>query len=158
MHQARKGKQWHFGIKANIGVDAQGLVYTVVSTSANVNDVMQAGSLLHGQEKIAFGDVRYQDVHKRSEAAGAVWHVALRSGLRRKLNPLIELDLIAGRLEKAKASVRAKVEHTFRVVKQQFNHAKVRYLGLTKNTAWRTMLFALSYLWMARRQDLGSRG
>jgi IS5 family transposase len=61
-------------------------------------------------------------------------------------------------VEQLKASVRAKVEHPFRVVKQQFGHAKVRYRGLAKNTARLTMLFALSNLWMARRQLLGARG
>jgi IS5 family transposase len=74
--------------------------------------------------------------------------------LRRKLNPFIEPEFLAERLEKAKASVRAKVEHPFRVVKQQFGYAKVRYRGLAKNTARLTMLFALSNLWMARRHVL----
>ncbi len=159
MHQTKKGKQWHFGMKAHIGVDAEsGLVHTVVGTAANVNDVTKAGALLHGREQIAFGDAGYQGVHKRSEAAGPAWHVAMRPGLRRKLNPFIEPEFIAERLEQAKASVRAKVEHPFRVVKQQFGYAKVRYRGLAKNTARLTMLFALSNLWMARRQVLGARG
>jgi IS5 family transposase len=159
MHQTKKGKQWHFGMKAHIGVDAEsGLVHTVVGTAANVNDVTQAGALLHGREEIAFGDAGYQGVHKRSEAAGPGWYVAMRPGLRRKLNPFIEPEFIAERLEKAKASVRAKVEHPFRVVKQQFGYAKVRYRGLPKNSARLTMLLALSNLWMARRQVLGARG
>jgi IS5 family transposase len=48
--------------------------------------------------------------------------------------------------------------HPFRVIKQQFGYAKVRYRGLAKNTARLTMLFALSNLWMARRQLLSSQG
>ena len=33
MHQAKKGNQWHFGMKAHIGVDAEsGLVHTVIGT------------------------------------------------------------------------------------------------------------------------------
>lgn len=159
MHQTKKGNQWHFGMKAHIGVDAgSGLVHTVIGTAANINDVTQAGALLHGEETVAFGDAGYQGVDKRSEATGPVWHVAMRPGLRRKLNPFIEPEFIAERLEKAKASVRAKVEHPFRVVKQQFGYAKARYRGLAKNTARLTMLFALSNLWMARRQVLGARG
>jgi IS5 family transposase len=159
MHQTRKGKQWHFGMKAHIGVDAaSGLVHTVIGTAANVNDVTQAGALLHGEEQAAFGDAGYQGVHKRPEAAGPSWHVAMRPGLRRRLNPFIAPELIAEQLEQAKASIRAKVEHPFRVVKQQFGYAKVRYRGLAKNTARLTMLFALSNLWMARRQILGARG
>jgi len=51
MHQTKKGNQWHFGMKAHIGVDAEsGLVHTVIGTAANVNDVTQAGALLHGDE------------------------------------------------------------------------------------------------------------
>ncbi len=159
MHQTKKGNQWHFGMKAHIGVDAEsGLVHTVIGTAANVNDVTQAGALLHGEEEVAFGDAGYQGVHKRPEAAGPNWYVAMRPGLRRKLNPFIEPEFNAEQLEKAKASVRAKVEHPFRVVKQQFGYAKVRYRGLAKNTARLTMLFALSNLWMARRQVLGAKG
>jgi transposase, IS5 family len=48
--------------------------------------------------------------------------------------------------EKLKASVRAKVEHPFRVIKQQFGYVKVRYCGLAKNTARLAMLFAMSNL------------
>jgi IS5 family transposase len=159
MHQTKKGRQWHHGMKAHIGVDAQsGMVHTVVGTAANVNDVTQAGALLHGQEKDAYGDAGYQGVHKRAEADGPEWHVAMRPGLRRKLNIYIESDWIAEQREKAKASIRAKVEHPFLIVKQQFGYAKVRYRGLAKNTARLTMLFALSNLWMARRQILGARG
>ena len=46
----------------------------------------------------------------------------------------------------------------YRVIKQQFGYAKVRYRGLAKNTARLTMIFALSNLWMARRQLLSSQG
>ena len=159
MHQTKKGNQRHFGMKAHIGVDADsGLVHTVIGTAANVNDVTQAGALLHGEEEVAFGDAGYQGVHKRPEAAGPDWYVAMRPGLRRKLNPFIEPQFIAEQIERAKASVRAKVEHPFRVVKQQFGYAKARYRGLAKNTARLTMLFALSNLWMARRQVLGAQG
>jgi IS5 family transposase len=56
MHQTKKGNQWHFGMKAHIGVDAEsGLVHTVVGTAANVNDVTQANALVHGEETDVFG-------------------------------------------------------------------------------------------------------
>jgi IS5 family transposase len=74
MHQTKKGNQWHFGMKAHIGVDAEsGLVHSVVGTAANVNDVTQAGALLHGQETAAFGDAGYRGVDKREEAQGPTW-------------------------------------------------------------------------------------
>jgi transposase, IS5 family len=153
MRQTKKGNQWHFGMKAHIGVDADsGLVHSVIGTAANVNDVTQAADLLHGQEEDAFGDAGYQGAHKRAEHQGKVrWHVALRAGKRKALDPHSAIDRIQEKVEQLKASVRAKVEHPFRVVKQQFGYAKVRYRGLAKNTARLTMLFAMSNLWMVRR-------
>ena len=158
MKQTKKGNQWYFGMKAHIGVDAQsGFVHTVVGTAANVNDVTMAGRLLHGEEEAAFGDAGYQGVHKRIEANGPTWHVAMRPGRRRTLNPFIEADFAAERVEKMKASIRAKVEHPFRVIKRQFGFTKVRYRGLAKNTAQLVTLFALSNLWMARRSLMETR-
>lgn len=79
MHQVKKGNQWYIGIKAHIGLDAQsGVVHTVVGTAANVSDIKVAGTLLHGEEQVAFGDAGYQGVHKRAEAQGPTWHVAMR--------------------------------------------------------------------------------
>ncbi|MEB1722450.1 transposase, partial [Xanthomonas campestris pv. campestris] len=50
------------------------------------------------------------------------------------------------------------VEHPFRVIKRQFGYTKVRYRGLAKNTAQVLMLFALSNLWMKRKQLLPAMG
>jgi IS5 family transposase len=159
MKQTKKGNQWYHGMKAHIGVDAEsGLVHTVVCTSANVNDLNVAGQLLHGDEDTAFGDAGYQGVHKRPEAEGPNWHVAMRAGKRRRLNPFIESQYLAEQAEKLKASVRAKVEHPFRVLKRQFGLTKVRYRGLAKNTGQIVTLFALSNLWMARRSLIGAGG
>ena len=69
MHQTKKGNQWYFGMKAHIGVDAEsGLVHTVRGTAANVNDVVEANSLLHGQETDVFADAGYQGADKRPDA------------------------------------------------------------------------------------------
>ena len=88
MHQAKKGNPWYFGMKAHIGADAEsGLVHTVRSTAANVNDVVEANSLLHGDERDAFGDAGYQGAHKRPDAApNTDWHVAMRPGKRARLD------------------------------------------------------------------------
>jgi len=88
MHQSRKGNQWYFGMKTHIGVDADsGLVHTVRGTSGNVGDVVEANSLLHGQEKDAFGDAGYQGVNKRPNAHPSVrWHVAMKRSERRALD------------------------------------------------------------------------
>ncbi|HET9822195.1 MAG TPA: IS5 family transposase, partial [Burkholderiaceae bacterium] len=137
MHQARKGQQWHFGMKAHIGVDLDsGLVHTVLTTPAHVNDVTQAHGLLQGQETVVLGDAGYQGVDRRPEnqARPVTWHVALRPGLRRAL-PNDELGRLRQRIERVKASLRAKVEHPFHVIKNLFRYRKTRYRGLAKNTA-----------------------
>ena len=154
MHQSKKGNQWFFGMKAHIGADAEsGLVHTVRGTSGNVNDVVEANSLLHGEEVQVFADAGYQGAHKRPDARkGVTWHVAMRPGKRRALDKTSELGQILDRIEQLKAGVRAKVEHPFRVIKRQFGHVKVRYRGLKKNTAQLNTLFALSNLWMARKK------
>ena len=157
MHQTKKGNQWHFGMKAHIGVDAQsGLVHTVIGTAANVNDVTQATQLLHGQEQDVFADAGYQGVDKRPEAQGLKvnWHIAMRPGKRAALDLSSAFAAKIDRVEQIKASIRAKVEHPFLVIKQQFGHAKVRYRGLAKNTARLQVMFALGNVWMARRQLL----
>jgi IS5 family transposase len=155
MHQTKKGQQWYFGMKAHIGADADsGLVHTVVGTAANAADVTEANRLLHGQEQAAHGDAGYQGAHKRPDArAGVVWHVAMRHGQRKALDAATSAaDALIEQVEHLKASVRAKVEHPFRVIKRQFGYVKVRYRGLKKNTAQLLTLFALSNLWMVRRQ------
>jgi IS5 family transposase len=155
MHSSQKGNEWHFGMKAHIGVDADsGLVHTVRGTSGNVADVTEGNSLLHGQEADVFGDAGYQGADKRADAKEShKWHVAMRPGKRRKLdkenNPI---DAMVNKVEKIKASIRAKVEHPFRVIKRQFGFTKVRYRGLKKNTLQLKTLFALSNLWMVRHQ------
>ena len=159
MQQTKKGNQWHFGMKAHIGVDADsGLVHTVIGTAANVHDVTQGHGLLHGEETVVFADAGYLGATKRPEATGVDWHVAMRPGKRRALDKQTKLGALLDKAEKLKASVRAKVEHPFRVIKCQFGFAKVRYKGLVKNTAQLVTLFALSNLWMARRQLMGIRG
>ena len=97
MHQAKKGQQWYFGMKAHIGVDAQsGLVHTVIGTAANVSDVTQAQNLLHGDETEAFGDAGYQGVEKRDSnlECPVTWHIALRPGKRKALKNTPQGNLV----------------------------------------------------------------
>ena len=109
MHQTKKGNQWYFGMKAHIGVDAEsGLVHTVTGTPANVNDVVEANSLLHGDERDVFADAGYQGAHKRADAKPNVnWHVAMRPGKRRALDKSRLSNQLIDQLERLKASVRA---------------------------------------------------
>ena len=153
MKQSQKGKQWYFGMKAHIGVDADsGLVHTVRGTAGSTNDVLEANSLLHGQESEAWGDAGYQGAAKRADAKDSVrWNIAMRPGKRKLLDKARLVDNLTDQLERVKAGIRAKVEHPFRVIKRQWGHVKVRYRGLAKNTAQLHTLFALSNLWMVRK-------
>ena len=154
MHQSKKGNQWYFGMKAHIGVDFDcGLVHTVRGTSGNVNDVVEANALLHGDETEVFADAGYQGADKRPDANPKMrWNIAMRPGKRAALNKTERVGELIDQLERLKASIRAKVEHPFRVIKRQFGHVKVRYRGLKKNTAQLNTLFALSNLWMVRKK------
>lgn len=161
MHQTKKGNQYYFGMKAHIGVDdASGLVHHVVGTAANVADVTQVDKLLHGDENVVGADAGYTGVEKRTEHDGraVIWQIAARRSTYKKLDKRSTLYKARRKIEKAKAQVRAKVEHPFRVVKRQFGYVKVRFRGLAKNTAQLVTLFALSNLWMARKQLLTPAG
>ena len=150
MHQAKKGNEWHFGMKLHVGVDdALGLIHDIATTPANAHDITQTENLLHGEEKRVWGDAGYQGVHKRSQFSDSKikWHIALRPGKRRQLDE----DSLENRIERVKASVRAKVEHPFLIIKRTFGYNKVRYRGLAKNTNRLYVLAAFTNLLLARK-------
>ena len=140
MHQTRKGNQWYFGMKAHIGADRDSkLVHTVVVTAANVADIPQTAERLQGQETQVHADAGYTGVEKRAEIAGLErkidWQIARKRG---------QIKTMAEGAEKAKASVRAFVEHPFPILKNIFRHRKVRYRGLAKNGQQLYTLFGLA--------------
>jgi IS5 family transposase len=156
MHQTKKGNQWYFGMKVHIGVDSEsGLIHSVETTSANVHDLTPAAELLHGEEKVVYADAGYQGIEKREEmqGRGIGFRVAMRPGKRRVLP-----DTPEGRLEDlvetAKAHIRAKGEHPFRVIKRQFGFQKTRLRGMLKNRCKVNVLAALSNLFMVRYELL----
>ena len=57
------------------------------------------------------------------------WHVAMLPGKRRALDKGDPLDQLTDKIKKAKAGIRAKVEHPFRVIKRHFGYVKTRYVG-----------------------------
>ena len=139
-------------MKVHIGVDKDsGLIHSIETTSANVHDITQAAQLLHGEEEVVYGDAGYQGIEKRAEMAGKIttFRVAMRPGKRRVLP-----DTPDGRLlelvETAKAHIRAKVEHPFRVIKEQFGFRKTRLRGIAKNHCKINVLAALTNLYIAR--------
>ncbi|RBJ27220.1 IS5 family transposase [Xanthomonas oryzae pv. oryzae] len=156
MHQTRKRNQWYFGMKAHIGVDAFSVrAHHVHGTAANVADVTVTHTLLHGKEDRVFGNSGYTGAEKRDELRDckAACFFAARPSTIQAIGNNRERAR-EQRWEHVKASVRAKVEHPFRVIKRRFGYTKVRYRGLAENTAHVLSLFALSTLWMKRKQLL----
>ncbi|QPN59138.1 IS5 family transposase [Synechococcus sp. CBW1002] len=154
MHSVAKGNQWFFGMRCHIGVDAaSGLVHSVVSTAANVHELNTAADRVHGEERVIYGNSGHIGIEKREafKDCEAEMRIAMKPGQRRVLPDTPEgrlLDL----MEAAKAHVRAKVEHPFRIIKCQFGFRKVFYRGIRKNNLKLTMLFALANLWMVRER------
>ena len=156
MHSTKKGEQYYFGMKAHIGVDSQsGLVHTVTGTAAHVADITETEKLLHGEERVVFLDAGYTGIEKRAEVKEkkVKWLVAMKRG-KLKAMPEDRLKTLTGQLERAKASVRAKVEHAFHVLKNLFHYRKVRYKGLFKNTVQLHMLFGLVNLVLVKKKRL----
>ena len=148
MHQTKKGNQWYFGMKAHIGADRDSkLVHTVVVTAANVADITKTADLLHGAEKQVHADAGYTGVEKRAEIVALErkidWQIAGKRGTIKAMAEGAEKEAIKA-VEKAKASVRAFVEHPFHIVKNLFRHRKVRYRGLAKNGHQLYTLFGLA--------------
>ena len=154
MHQTKKGNQWHFGMKAHRGADAQaGLVHTVTGTAANVAAIAQPHELLHGEEKQVYAEAGYLGVGKRAEIVAqgkeVPWYGAAKRGKGKAMTEG-KLKELTQACEKAKAPVRARVEHPFHLIKNLFKHRKARYRGLMKNTAQLQTLLALANLLIAR--------
>ncbi len=155
MKQTKKGNQWYFGLKAHIGVDAAtGLTHSVVATSANVADVTMAGALVREDDKRVYGDAGYTGMWKHldeeKDAPNSKCCVAAKRGAIKKMDDSPMKTLLLA-IEKAKASIRAKVEHPFHVIKNLFGYRKVRYKGLAKNHAQLFSLFGLANLVLATR-------
>lgn len=148
MRQTKKGNQWYFGMKAHVGADRDSqLVHTVVVTAANVADVTKTAELLHGEEQQVHADAGYTGVEKREEIVALErtidWQIARKRGVIKAMSEGVEKELLKA-AEKAKAAVRAYVEHPFHIVKNLFRHRKVRYRGLTKNGHQLYVLFGLA--------------
>ena len=150
MKQTRKGGNWFFGMKLHIGTDRRGIVHTVRATDAGVSDITQLPDLLHGQEREVFGDQAYwkEDDRRFLEAWGMRYRINRRPTSKRPLSERWRM------INRARSRTRARGEHAFRVVKQLWGFAKVRYRGLAKNLARAQTMFALANLYQVRRQLL----
>ena len=149
MHQTKKGNQWYFGLKAHIGVDAkEGTVHSVVTTAANVADSRVLPELLHGEERKVWGDGGYQgQTEVIKEAAPKAQDMTCK-----RTRYKDRVDELQRAKNRSKSSVRAKVEHPFRILKRIFGFDKVRYKGLAKNHHRLCANFALVNLYLHRKR------
>lgn len=151
MHQTKKGNQWHFGMKAHIGVDSKTkIVHSVATTSANVHDAKVLADLLHGEETRVYGDSAYtgQKAVIHNHAPKAQDFTQYRPYRNR---PLTHTEKSQNR---TKSQIRAKVEHVFLVIKRLFGFTKVCYRGLAKNHHRLVVTCALANLYIVRRRLL----
>ena len=149
MHQARKGKNLYFGMKAHIGTDRRGIVHSLCTTAANVSDGTQMHKLLHGAEREVFGDQAYWNgSHRQGAQARGIRYRVNRRPSSKPLNDYQRL------INRRRPAARARVEYAFHVVRHLWGFTKVRYRGLAKNTARLHTAFALANLYLLRRRLL----
>ena len=149
MSQSKKGNAWYFGMKAHVGVDVRsGLVHTAGVTTGKVHDAKVMDKLIREDDRAVFGDKGYVNEKKkqRARAAGVYW------GVKDQRKPGRQLSSSQKKRNRKLGSVRAKVEHVFRVLKCQFGYRRVRYRGIAKNGAQVFTLLALANLYLARRR------
>ena len=148
MHQTKKGNQWYFGMKIHVGADVQsGLAHTVGVTAANTAYVSALPHLIRADDRTVFGDKGYVDNKlKRRARKEGVRGVSLKAPKQHPLTPANK------RFNHKMSSIRARVEHIFRVVKRQFGYRKARYKGIAKNAAQVFSLIGLSNLYLVRKK------
>lgn len=152
MKQSKKGPNWHFGMKAHVGTDRNGLVHTLVTTDAAQSEFKQLSKLLHGQERELYGDQAYWSEFHRVAARER----GIRYRVNRRPNPGRPLTEYQRKLNRLRSATRARGEHAFHVVKRLWGFTKVRYRGLAKNTARLFTMFALANLYLVRRRLLAT--
>ena len=156
MHQTKKGNEWKFGMKRNVGVDAgSGLVHSITATSANVHDINEAHKLIREDDEVVYGDSGYTGIEKRDEIKNDehLANIEYRINRRPKSLPKVSDNAIDWEryIDYRKSAVRCKVEHTFKIIKDTFGFRKVRYRGLAKNLNKLNVLFACANLLMVKR-------
>ena len=148
MHQTRKGNQWHFGMKAHIGVDAETkLVHTVTATAANVNDARVLPELLRGDETAVWGDQAYQG----QAAVLAEYAPQAEDRTCRRWRSKLHVWPAQREANRVHSKTRSRVEHVIGVLKLRFGFSKVRYRGLGKNLHRLQVGFALVNLVTANK-------
>lgn len=148
MSSTKKNNNYHFGMKAHIGVDSKkGLVHSLEATTAKDSDIGQLEKLLHGKEKSTFGDKAYgrEEDKRAARKAGIFYGITDKAKRNRKLSKKQRTR------NKKTSSVRAMVEHPFHTLKCKWGHRKTRYRGIFKNKMQLFTIFALGNILRVRK-------
>lgn len=153
MHQTKKGNEWRFGMKCHIGVDAgAGYIHSITATAENVHDITETSKLIREDDHVVYGDSGYLGVHKRDEIKKLANYSKLEFRITRRPSSLPKVTYGVFNCERyidsRNSSVRSKVEHAFKYIKDKFNFRKVRYRGIEKNFHKLNVLFACTNLIM----------
>jgi len=131
-----------YGYKAHVGVDeGSGIIRSVITTAANINDTTPADALIRGDERAVWGDAAYH-THARERA---LKDRGVKARLMRRPNkhhPRLPPRL--QRLNRLISRRRAQVETTFATLKRRMGLGAIRYLGLTKAHA-QVMMAAMAF-------------
>ena len=152
MHSTRKNNQYYFGMKIHIGTDVNSnAIHSATITPANTADITELPKLLRERDRVVFADAGYtSDSYKKgARALGMSWKV----NDKRKVGK--EMSASQKKQNKKNSSVRARIEHCFRVIKCQFGYQKARYKGLKKNRVQVFTLLGLVNLYMLRGRLAG---
>lgn len=153
MHQTKKGNEWHFGMKAHVGVDSQTkVIHSVVVTPANTADCKVMDRLLHGQETRVYGDQAYKSQGEviRAKAPRAKDFTHRQCRWKHFIDEAIKAK------NRTKSRIRSRVEHSIGVIKRVFGFQKVRYRGLAKNGNRVFVTAALANIFLVRYTVLGA--
>ena len=146
MHQTKKGKTWHFGMKVHFGADPRGVVHSLTTTHAAVADITQLPMLLHGGETELYGDQAYWSAQDRRDCEAA----GIRYRVNRRPTKKTPLSARWRAINRARSRRRAFGEHPLLVVKHLWRFTKVRYRGLAKNAARVLAIFGFANLYRMR--------
>lgn len=179
MSSTKKNNNYTFGLKASTGVDKySGLVHSLSVDTAKTPDIEAAKNVLRGDEKEIYGDAGFlrlenrEDIKALYETEEVIRQKPKKGKLRKKITQIINVEFRINRRrmkihkmpdgeektrlkaeEKAKSSVRAKVEHPYRILKRIFGFQKTVYRGLKKAEAKLYMLFGLVNIYLVMQKN-----
>jgi len=151
MHQTKKGNQWHFGMKAHIGLDGRTrTIHSIIATAATCTTARCWALCFTARSDVCTVTRRIEGRETSFAIMPSMRATSPTSALTRN-RPLTDGDRETNR---RKSSVRSYVEHAFGIIKGRFGFQKVRYRGIAKNLSRLHILAALTNLIICKKRLL----